>query len=88
MRAGDKLVCVNDSRNKDFPEYASPLVAGKVYVVRDVIQTPSGKPGVVLVGVQLPETWPHQSFSLSRFRPLLEMKSEAYISNFAGMSAK
>lgn len=74
MKTGEKVICIEDGKNEECPEYASPLIKGNVYVVKAAVETPSGKTGIQLIGVSLPPIWSHQSFSPKRFRLLEEMK--------------
>lgn len=79
MNIGDKVICVEAGRNADFPQYKSPLRLNGVYVIQNIVTTPSGKTGLQLIGVSLPPEWGHQSFSPRRFRLLSAMKMEARI---------
>jgi hypothetical protein len=79
---GEKVVCVDDSRNKKFPDYESPIRVGNIYVVSAIVDTPSGIKGWRLIGVAPPPIWTMQCFLPERFRLLSEMKASILDAHF------
>lgn len=83
-RKGAKVVCVNDAA---FPEQIGPewmsdtgLREGAIYTIRGLSPCWSGQTGVLLAEVVYPvdgRLGAEPGYRISRFRPLIEPKTEA-----------
>lgn len=89
MKAGDKVVCVDDSPSRCHCCFGEDvgLRNGAIYVVSSVGISQWGRPHVSLVGLGIGPKHKTVGFAIARFRLLDEMRAEAKLKAQKGMKA-